>query len=80
MTVSATEVQAQASEEDVIADRTRIKAKATGTAINSAMSIEDQIGAIREQVADILIAEKITPNAKFKKLQDVVSGSKSSRK
>ena len=62
------------------ADRVRIKARATGTAINSAMSIEDQIGAIREQVADILIAEKITPNAKFKKLQDVVSGSKSSGK
>ena len=55
------------------ADKERIKSIATGHVINSTISIEDQIAAIREQLMELSIATNTQITPKFKKFNDEVT-------
>jgi hypothetical protein len=57
-------------------DKARIKARATGEAITSQISTDDQIAAIREQVAEIASKTNVPLTEKFRKLQDVMNSKK----
>jgi hypothetical protein len=60
-------------------DKKRIKARATGEAITSQISTDDQIAAIREQVAEITANTKTPVSEKFQRLQEVVANFKKGR-
>ena len=54
----------------------RIQDHATGASITYLISIDDQIAAIREQVADMATVLGVTQNEKFQALQNIVTKTK----